>query len=50
MVYEVEFKANGTEYDYDIDTETGKIIPVDKNVDGDWRMTKVEYISDQYIP
>ena len=36
MVYEVEFKANGTEYDYDIDAESGKVVHVDKDIDDDW--------------
>lgn len=33
--YDVEFKANGYEYDYEIDATTGKIIESDKEVDDD---------------
>lgn len=36
MVYEVEFSANGTEYNYDIDAENGKVVHVDKERDDDW--------------
>jgi len=36
MVYEVEFKANGTEYEYDIDAVTGEVVHVDKDIDDDW--------------
>jgi len=31
--YEVDFSANGIEYDYDIDADTGKIISSDKDND-----------------
>ena len=31
--YEVDFSANGVEYDYDIDADTGKIISSDKDND-----------------
>ncbi len=30
-IYEVEFKANGFEYDYDIDAPTGKVLSADKD-------------------
>jgi|BioPla2DNA2_1021312.scaffolds.fasta_scaffold14426_3 uncharacterized membrane protein YkoI len=30
-IYEVEFKANGFEYDYDIDALTGKVLSADKD-------------------
>ena len=35
MVYEVEFKAGGYEYDYDIDAKTGKILKRQKERDDD---------------
>ena len=31
--YEVEFKAGGYEYDYEIDAQTGKILEWDKDFD-----------------
>ena len=33
-IYEVEFYANGTEYDYDIDRNTGTILSYDYDVEG----------------
>lgn len=35
MVYEVEFKANGTEYEYDINASNGEVVHLDKNIDDD---------------
>ncbi len=35
--YEIEFDANGFEYDYDIDAVTGAIIKSEKDVDDDWQ-------------
>lgn len=34
--YEVEFEKNGTEYEYEIDAATGKIIKAEKDYDDDW--------------
>jgi len=31
LIYEVDFNANGTEYDYDINAETGEVISADKD-------------------
>ncbi|MBO5666377.1 MAG: PepSY domain-containing protein [Firmicutes bacterium] len=36
MVYEVEFKVNGVEYDYDVDAVSGQVIHVDQDRDDDW--------------
>lgn len=36
MVYEVEFKAGGYEYDYDIDAVTGTVVKSEKEVDDDY--------------
>ena len=33
IVYEVDFEANGYEYDYDIDAATGEIVKQDKERD-----------------
>ncbi len=33
-IYEVEFYVDGTEYDYEIDAKTGKIISFDSDADG----------------
>lgn len=33
LVYEVEFYANGTEYDYDIDQATGRILSSDFDIE-----------------
>lgn len=35
-VYEVEFDANGYEYDYDIDAVTGEILKNEKQADSNW--------------
>lgn len=39
MVYEVEFKANGYEYDYDINALTGEIVFTNKKTDNDNKNT-----------
>lgn len=36
MVYEVDFKAAGFEYDYDIDAVTGAVVKSEKEVDDDY--------------
>ncbi len=36
MVYEVEFYADGYEYDYDISAETGEIVKNDREFEDDW--------------
>ena len=36
MVYEVEFKANGTKYEYDIDASNGEVVHLDQDIDDDW--------------
>lgn len=33
LIYEVDFNSGNTEYDYDIDAETGKVISADKSKD-----------------
>ena len=33
LIYEVDFNCGNTEYDYDIDAETGKVISADKSKD-----------------
>ncbi|MDO4608814.1 MAG: PepSY domain-containing protein [Clostridia bacterium] len=33
LIYEVDFNSGNTEYDYDIDAETGEIISADKSAD-----------------
>ena len=33
LVYEVEFLHNGIEYEYDIDSLTGAVLKVDKDMD-----------------
>ncbi|MBQ6685014.1 MAG: PepSY domain-containing protein [Firmicutes bacterium] len=35
MVYEVEFKANGSEYEYDINASNGEVVHLDKDIDDD---------------
>lgn len=37
MVYEIEFKCGGFEYEYDIDAQTGEIIKNKKEVDDDFQ-------------
>ena len=37
MVYEVEFYANGYEYDYDINAVTGEVVKYEKEADDDYR-------------
>lgn len=37
MVYEVEFKSGGTEYEYDLDASTGDIIKYKTDLDHDYR-------------
>src|SRR5699024_10988296 len=37
LKYEVEFYADGTEYDYEIDASTGKILAKDYEIDDDFR-------------
>ena len=32
-IYEIEFYNNGYEYEYDVDTETGRILKFDKDFD-----------------
>ena len=32
-IYEIEFKKNGYEYEYDVDAETGKILEFTKDLD-----------------
>ena len=39
MVYDVEFKSEGYEYDYEVDAVTGAIVDFDKEVDDDYRPT-----------
>ena len=34
IVYEVEFKSAGCEYDYEIDAKTGEILKAEKDIDG----------------
>lgn len=33
LIYEVDFNSGSTEYDYDIDAETGEVISADKSMD-----------------
>ena len=33
LVYEVEFEADGVEYEYTIDAETGEIVKIEKEDD-----------------
>ena len=33
LVYEVEFEANGIEYEYTVDAETGEIVKIEKEDD-----------------
>ena len=33
IVYEVEFKSAGCEYDYEIDAKTGEILKAEKDID-----------------
>ena len=33
LIYEVDFNSGNTEYDYDIDAETGEVISADKSKD-----------------
>lgn len=33
LIYEVDFNSGNTEYDYDIDAETGEVISADKSMD-----------------
>ena len=33
LIYEVDFNSGNTEYDYDIDAETGEVISFDKSKD-----------------
>lgn len=33
LIYEIDFNSNGTEYDYDVDAQTGDIISADKDRD-----------------
>ena len=37
MVYDVEFKSEGFEYEYDVDATTGVVIDFEKDVDDDYR-------------
>ena len=37
-VYEVEFTAGGTEYDYEIDSGTGEILSYDSDIEG-WSLS-----------
>jgi len=39
MVYEVEFKSEGYEYDYEVDAITGAVVDFEKEVDDDYRPT-----------
>ena len=34
LVYEVEFRSAGHEYDYEIDAKTGEILKAEKDIDG----------------
>ena len=34
LVYEVEFRSAGYEYDYEIDAKTGEILKAEKDIDG----------------
>ncbi|MDO5445641.1 MAG: PepSY domain-containing protein [Eubacteriales bacterium] len=40
LVYEVEFKANGFEYDYDINAETGEVVKYSREKDDDFSEKK----------
>lgn len=42
VIYEIEFKSEGFEYDYDIDATNGKIIKSDKEKDDDIKISKPE--------
>lgn len=48
MVYEVEFKCNGYEYDYDINALTGDIVKYSKEKDNDY--TAVQTPSEKSNP
>ncbi len=41
-VYEIEFKSNGFEYDYEIDAVSGNVIKSEKEVDDDFRPSAPE--------
>ncbi len=41
-VYEIEFKSNGFEYDYEIDAVSGNIVKSEKEVDDDFRPSAPE--------
>lgn len=47
MIYEIEFKADGTEYDYDINALTGDVVRYEKEKDDDSKHNTTEKSSEK---